>query len=86
MTDWQAMREAAKENHKNRVAKTPDRIAYAIKQFESNGIDYVLKNESTGHFHCFRKSDNKLIQFYASTGRIVGIEKRGINYLISILK
>ncbi len=42
-----------------------DRIDYAIKQFESHGIEYSLKNEQTGHFHCRRKSDDKLFQFYA---------------------
>lgn len=64
-----------------------DRIDYAIKQFESHGIEYSLKNEQTGHFHCRRKSDDKLFQFYAGTGKILGNDsKRGIHALIKILE
>ena len=63
-----------------------DRIDYAIKQFESHGIEYSLKNEQTGHFHCWRKSDDKLFQFYAGTGKIQGVNNaRGIHALIKIL-
>lgn len=76
----------AQEQHKKRVAKTPDRIVYAIKQFEANGIEYTLKNAQTGHFHCRRKSDDKLFQFYASTGKIQGYANaRGIHALIKML-
>jgi hypothetical protein len=72
---------------RERVAKNPDRISYAIKQFEDNGIEYKLKNEQTGHFHCWRKSDNQLFQFYAGTGKIQGVQNaRGIHALIKILK
>lgn len=35
----------AHEQHKSRVAKNPDRIAYAIQQFEAHGVEYSLKNE-----------------------------------------
>ena len=77
----------AQEQHKKRVAKTPDRIAYAIQQFEANGIEYALKNEQTGHFHCWRKSDGKLFQFYAGTGKIQGYDRaRGIHKLIRLLE
>ena len=77
--------EYAKEQHKKRVLKNPDRIAYAIKQLESHGIEYELKNEMTGHFHCWKKSDHSLVQFYAGTGKIMGYNKlRGIRSLIKI--
>lgn len=77
----------AKEKHAERVAKNPDRIAYAIQQFEKHDIEYVLKNEQTGHFHCRRKSDDKLFQFYAGTGKIQGVANvRGIHALIKILE
>lgn len=82
---WDALREHAKEKHKERVAKNPDRIAYAIEQFEMNNIEYTLKNEQIGHFHCRRKSDDKLFQFWASTGKILGYEARGIHTLIKLL-
>ena len=69
---WDALKNHAKQVHSERVAKNPDRIAYAIQQFEAHGIEYQLKNEQTGHFHCWRKSDDKLFQFYAGTGKIQG--------------
>ena len=84
--DFEGIAQLAKENHKNRVAKNPDRIQYAIEQFEKLRIEYYLKNEQTGHFHCHRKSDDKLFQFYAGTGKIMGYENaRGIHALIKIL-
>ena len=51
---WDALKNHAKQVHSERVAKNPDRIAYAIQQFEAHGIEYQLKNEQTGHFHCWR--------------------------------
>ena len=84
--DFEAIARNAKENHAKRVADNPNRIQYAIQQFERHNIEYVLKNESTGHFHCRRKSDDKLFQFYAGTGKIMGIDdKRGIHALIKLL-
>ena len=77
----------AEQMHKERVAKNPDRIEYAIKQFEKHDIEYELKNSQTGHFHCYRKSDDKLFQFYAGTGKIQGFNNvRGIHALIRILE
>lgn len=77
----------AQEQHRQRVAKNPERIAYAIQQFEAHGIEYALKNPQTGHFHCHRKSDDKLFQFYAGTGKIQGYNRaRGIHSLIKILE
>ena len=72
----------AKEKHKQRVNENPNRIDFAISQFENNNIKYELKNQTIGHFHCWRKSDNKLFQFWASTGKILGYRNRGIKLLI----
>lgn len=84
--DFEGIAQHARENHAARVAKNPSRIEYAIKQFELHNIEYELKNEQTGHFHCRRKSDDKLFQFYAGTGKIMGVEnRRGIHALIAIL-
>lgn len=84
---WDGLKEHAKQIHKDRVAKNPERITYAIKQFELHGIEYQLKNEQTGHFHCWRKSDDKLFQFYAGTGKIQGYPNiRGIHNLIGLLE
>jgi hypothetical protein len=77
----------AQEKHKERVAKNPDRIAYAIRQFEEHNIEYTLKNSVTGHFHCRRKSTDELVQFWAGTGKIMGFDnKRGIHALIAYLE
>ena len=84
---WDALKEHAHRNHKERVSKNSDRIAYAIQQFEAHGIEYQLKNQQTGHFHCWRKSDDKLFQFYAGTGKIQGFTQvRGIHSLIQMLE
>lgn len=84
--DFEGIKNHAKEHHSKRVSEMPDRIAYAKKQFEKNNIEYVLKNEQTGHFHCRRKSDDKLFQFYAGTGKIVGVDDvRGIHSIIKLL-
>lgn len=75
-----------KEKYKERVAKNPERIEYAIYQFELNNIEYSLKNEEIGHFHCWRRSDNKLFQYWAGTGKILGYDRvRGIHSLIRLL-
>ena len=76
----------AEQKHRERVAKNPDRIAYGIQQFESHEIEYELKNSQTGHFHCWRKTDGKLFQFYAGTGKIIGRNIRGIHTLIKLLE
>lgn len=75
----------AEEANKKRVAKTPDRVQYAIKQFEKHDIEYQLLNLSSGHFHCRRKRDDKLFEFWAGTGKIKGYENHGIHLLIKEL-
>lgn len=82
---FDALKEDCKKRHSERVEKTPDRIKYAISQFESNGIRYELKNPAIGHFHCWRKSDGRLYQFWAGTGKILGYRNRGIRLLIKEL-
>lgn len=79
---FDAMKTDRKKRHEERVAKTPNRVDYAIEQFEKNGIRYELKNPGIGHFHCWRKSDGKLYQFWAGTGKILGYRNRGIKLLI----
>ena len=78
--------EAIKEKHQERVGKNPERIEYAIKKLEENDIEYVLKNKDIGHFHCYKKSDGSLVEYWAGTGKIKGYENpRGIHTLIKIL-
>lgn len=73
-------------NRTEKVSKNVERIDYAIEQFKKNDIEYTLKNVQTGHFHCRRKSDDKLFQFWAGTGKILGYDHlRGIHPLIKLL-
>ncbi len=85
MGDMRDTFELYREMHQQRVKKNPDRIAYAIRQLETHGIEYTLKNSITGHFHCRRKSDNVLIQFWTGTGKIMGYDHlRGIHNLVKL--
>jgi FAD/FMN-containing dehydrogenase len=82
---YDAMRELAKENHRARVAKNPQRVAFAIESFETEGIRYSLKNPQIGHFHAWDEN-GRLYQFWASTGKILGSNRRGIKNFIRLLK
>jgi len=62
-----------------------ERLKFAIEQLEKHDIEHSLKNEQTGHLHCRRKSDDKLIQFWVGTGKILGHEEAGIHNLIKLL-
>lgn len=81
---YDGLKAIAKQNHRDRVAKNPDRVAYAIEQFERNSIRYALKNSEIGHFHAWDKH-GQLHQFWASTGKILGTNRRGIYNFIKIL-
>ena len=83
--DFEAQREYSMQKHKDRVAKTPNRLEFAKDMFKKNKIEYQLKKPETGHFHCWRKSDDKLFQFYAGTGKVQGTNIRGIHNLIKVL-
>ena len=83
---WCDVKPELKKQYDERIAKTPDHVMYAIKQFEKHNIEYTLKNEATGHFHCRRKKDDELFQFWAGTGKILGYTTvRGIHALIHML-
>jgi hypothetical protein len=71
-----------KECKKNNI---DERVRYAIEQLSTHNIEFSLKNEVNGHFHCRRKSDDKLFQFWAGTGKILGFDKRGVHALIELL-
>jgi len=72
---------------KNQIFDNPlqERLQFAIEQFKKHDIEFSLKNEQAGHLHCRRKSDDKLIQYWAGTGKIMGCEERGIHNLIKLL-
>lgn len=82
---YDGLKAIAKQNHRERVAKNPERIAYAIEQFEAKGIRYALKNSEIGHFHAW-DANGQLRQFWASTGKILGSNRRGVHNFIKIIK
>lgn len=96
--DFEGIRMLAKQNHAERVAKTPERIEYAEKRFRDENITYKILNKSIGHFHVFDEFGN-LFQFWASTGKITYAkntkdargfksftDERGIENCIKIVK
>lgn len=62
-----------------------ERLQYAIEQLKLHNVEFSVKNEQTGHLHCRRQSDDKLVQFWAGTGKIMSYEVRGIHSLVKIL-
>lgn len=86
MSDFEVMGKISKARHKERVNKNGDRIGFAEDALQRNEIEYSLKNAEIGHFHAYRKSDGKLFQFWAGTGKIMGIpDKRGIHAFVTLL-
>jgi len=85
---WKDVKPFYKGLHSQRVAKTPDRIEYAISEFTKNGISAELKNEQTGQFNI--RKDNNIIVYYCSTGKVLlnnkPKEARGIKYVIGLYK
>ena len=83
MDYFEMINQRAAYRHKKSVNTIPEKIEYAKKKFHENGIQYELKNSGIGHFHCFRKSDDELFQFWVRTGKIMGRDDiRGIGALI----
>ena len=64
---------------------TKERLQFAIAMLEKHDIEFSIKNEHSGHLHCRRKFDDKLMQFWAGTGKIMESEKRGIHNFIEML-
>lgn len=83
---FDALKADCKQRHDARVAKTPQRVEYAMQQLVMNNIDFRLLNAQTGHFHCHGIKSDKLYQFWAGTGKIMGSELRGIHNLIKLVK
>jgi len=71
--------------HSNAKNSTEERFQYAIKQLKKHDIEFSVKNKQSGHLHCRKKSDDKLIQFWTGTGKIMGHENCGIHNLIKLL-
>lgn len=79
--DFEGIREHAKQVHAERVAKTPARVEYAVKQLEKSNLEYRICNASNGHIQVWGR-DGTMYNFWAGTGKIQGFEHRGIHTLI----
>ena len=62
------------------------RIAFATKILDERGIEYIVKDKVTGHMQVWRKSDDKMFNFWAGKGTIESKNnpKRGIHNLAQI--
>ena len=69
----------------NSTTAKSERLQFAIALLEKHDIEFNIKNEQSGHLHCRRKSDDKLIQYWAGTGKIMGYDELGIHNLIKLL-
>lgn len=80
--DFEGIHEHAKKVHSERVAKTPSRLEYAIRQLEAAGLEYRICNPNIGHIQVWGKYNDHLYNFWAGTGKIQGFNQRGIHTLI----
>ena len=67
--------------------RNEERLEYAIQRLIAEDIKHRVMVKEDTLLYCFRKSDNYIIKYYASTGCIVGYRDfRGIDALIMLLK
>lgn len=86
MGDMREFFEPYKEMHKQRVAKNPERLEYAVKLLKENGINFKVCNKTTGQINCYLPS-GRCLTFYAGTGKIQGYKnERGIRAFIRLCK
>ena len=86
MGDMREFYEPYKQMHKQRVAKTPERLEYAVKLLKENGITFKVCNETTGQINCYF-ANGHILTFYAGTGKIQGYKNvRGINSFVKLCK
>lgn len=66
---WKDVKPILKQqNAEHREKHYDERIKYAIKQFEENGIPYKLCNENNAHFNLLK--DKKVVMsFWSWTGK-----------------
>ena len=83
--DFEGIKILAKQNHRSRVAKTPERVKYAISQLEKAGVEYKVCNQVTGQINA-KTVRGKTLTFYAGTGKIAGRNERGIANFIRICR
>lgn len=66
--------------------KMRSRIAYATKILVEHDVEFTIKDETAGHMQVWRKSDDKVFNFWAGTGTIESknYPKKGIHNLVHI--
>ena len=71
----------------NRYVEQPqnERVKYALKRLEENGFEARCVNDVQGLIHCYDR-DGELVCYYATTGKIVGSDKKGILRLLDRLR
>ena len=80
--DWDGIREHARRQHQERVAKTPQRLEYAVELLKANGIPFKVCNDITGQINAYF-TNGKILTFYAGTGKIKGYTTlRGIKSFV----
>lgn len=61
-------------------------IVKVAEMCDKYNIRYDIKNFGNGHMHTYRRFDGKLIEYWATTGKIKGYSRmRGHNALITLL-
>lgn len=84
MGDMREAFEPYKEMHRQRVAKNPDRLEYAIQMLEDNAIFYKVCNTQTAQINAIL-DDGNILTFYAGTGKIKGHDRiRGIHAFVNL--
>lgn len=85
--DFSALREYAKEKHAKRVAKNPERLAFALQRIREAGFKVLSTNEESTQIVVQTYNSPKRFVFWAGTGKVLGYPtKRGINNFIQLLK
>lgn len=86
MGDMRDFFEPYKQAHKDRVAKNPQRLAYATKVLADNGITFKVCDERSAQINAYF-ANGKHLTFYAGTGKIQGYRNlRGIDNFLKLCK
>lgn len=68
---------------KSRIAKNPQRLAYAVQKLTEHGINFKVCDEASAQINAYFDNGNHLT-FYAGTGKIQKHNERGIEAFIKL--
>lgn len=84
MGDMRDFFEPYKTARKERIAKNPQRLAYAVKKLTENGITFKVCDEASAQINAYF-ANGKHLTFYAGTGKIQGYTScRGIDAFLKL--